>query len=194
MMYLSSKKLTRTGALLIVPIRPSGEYRISLAYPRGGRLALALQDILVCVNGHFFGLAVQNKIHSSSGISSNPDLTEAYHTVSKIGEDGDEHGEMVAHLALRELGMDLHFSTVGGLQFILESITRHFGAINPLIKKPIEAPVSLNVHLFSHMLLRNGFEGFRGGGNVAVTFHEVVHHVDEGLIALLGRALIRIHE
>src|SRR5260370_8370939 len=52
----------------------------------------------------------------------------------------------------------------------------------------------MKVHLFGHMRFSAGLEGFGGGGSVAVTFHEIVHHVDESLIGVASGPDIRAHQ
>ena len=124
----------------------------------------ALQNILIAVERDFLRLAIQNEVHRPRGIPDDPHLAQAHHTISKIGEYGYKHGEMVVHFALRKFRVHFDLASIGRLQLILETIPGHLGAIDPLVEKPIEASILLQIHLLGHVLFGDGFERLGGGG------------------------------
>src|ERR1700722_16176414 len=122
------------------------------------RVCLALWEVFVGVWGDFFGLAVHDEVHGARGISGYGELAQTHHSVSKIAEDRDEHGEMVVHSALRDFRVDFSLAAFGGLQLIFKIVMGDLGAIDPLVKKPIEMAIALKVHLLGHVLFGDGYE------------------------------------
>src|ERR1700730_13755611 len=121
--------------------RPSPLHKCGGSHQWGTHRTLSLENVFEDVKRGLFGLAIQNKTDCARGISGQGNLAEAYHPVSKVREDWNEHGELVVHFPLGDFGAQFELTAVGRLHFILEFIARDLSIVDPLLKKPIEAAV-----------------------------------------------------
>src|SRR5260370_11680528 len=63
-----------------------------------------------------------------------------------------------------------------------------------LSKKLVQAPCLFQFHFLGHLLFGNGLERLGGSGSLPVMLHEIVHHVDESLIGVATRDVVRAHQ
>src|SRR5437773_7759822 len=152
---------------------------LQLVAQRNYGVLSTLQNFLVGVECHLLRLAVQYEVDRPRGIPGNGHLAQPHHSVSKIGENRHEHREIFVHFVLRDFRMHFEFAAFRRLHVILEIVPGHLRTPYPFSKKPIQSPILLQVHLLGHVLFGDRLEGLRGCGNIPVTFHEIVHHVDE---------------
>src|SRR5215467_2861145 len=76
-------------------------------------------------------------------------------------------------------------------------LNEYFGIcvpVYPLVEEPVQAAVALQVHLLGHVLLGDLLERFGRGRSLLMGSDKVVHHVDECLVRISVRRLVRVHQ
>src|SRR5438094_8156245 len=64
-------------------------------------------------------------------------------------------------------------------------VARNLHTIHPLVEKPVQVTIPLQVHHLAHVLLYDRLKGFSGRCPFAMALHKVMHHSDEWLVVIL---------
>jgi hypothetical protein len=112
---------------------------------------LTFEDVFVSIQGDLFWLLWQEDIDAAGRVARDADLAETDRAATEVGEYGNGHGEVLVDFALGYGHVKLHFASFPRRRLIFEVIARHLSSVDPLVEKPVEAAIALQVHGFCHM-------------------------------------------